>query len=1009
MANYTWTGSSGSWGTATNWSGGVVPTLNDNVLIQVPGSTVSVDSGVLAQAYSLVDQYGAFTIGTSSQLGGTLQTVSYATFDGTFSEYAGGLFYAGGTGALFAGAMNMAGGTINLRAGAQAEVAAGGSLAGTFSGNGTLSLYGGNTYINTGFSSSLSRVTVGGGGGGKLGFNINYSMASTFIVASDGVVDLFDHTLTLTGNAALNGTISGGYLKNSGGTITLGTPNGPLTYLDNGLVLTVSGTTAQGGNVSFGAVDSGAEVSISKTGQYLINGNFDILDPSTTGTIINGGIFAKTGGGKAATIFTSLTSTGAIKTEIGTLLLDGLVNSVAGSVSGAGTLGIAGGQTTLGNTVALTMAALDQQSGLLVLNKALSYSGEWDMTGGVLNLNHVASKLSLSGQVNLDGGLITGYGGTLLIDNAQIGNVTIGGPNTLTITGTLDQTNTINLGLSSNPVVNVDAGAVWSIEGDSDIIGGYGLIKNAGTFRDGNGSGTAAVFSELVSTGTITVNNSTLELAGTNALSGIISGSGTLDLANYTGLNPGVAITVAALDVDDANVTFGGNTSYANSFYETGNQAMLSVTTLSLTGTTSLDGGTLASGTLSSAGLTTVGYYTIADAELLITGTAEQVNGLTINGGLLDIGATGTYTIDDDYSIAGGAVLNAGNFVSAGTSFSAISAAFDQTGTLTIDGTALALSGGGALGGAITGPGTLQLTAGTFTLNAGLNISLSSVGVLQNADLALAANETYAGYWDETSNNSAIALNGNTLSLTGTTQLVGATLTGAGDVRVSGSTTLNAVYVVAGALLEVAGATEQLGAVSLTSFSTLLPNGNLTIEAGGVYTMDAGAVISGLGTLTVSAGGSLTAPEDGTATIATGIVDAGKISAVLGTLVVASTVSGSGSFSIGGPGAFLEFTNAGTITAATAVGFGAAAGGDLIIGDSVSFGAIISGFVHNDVIELPGFASTTTGSLSSSGLTYTVSDTSGDKIGITFASAQAAGSIYIGTSTTDGNIVVLHH
>jgi hypothetical protein len=206
-----------------------------------------------------------------------------------------------------------------------------------------------------------------------------------------------------------------------------------------------------------------------------------------------------------------------------------------------------------------------------------------------------------------------------------------------------------------------------------------------------------------------------------------------------------------------------------------------------------------------------------------------------------------------------------------------------------------------------------------------------------------------------------------------------------------------------GSTLALTGSSEQIGVVSLNS-------GDLTIAKTAVYAFDAGSSISGIGTLGVT--GTLAALGDGLATInVTTIADAGTISAALGTLSVSGTVTGTGSFSIGGTGAFLDFTNTGTISATNTVGFAAgSSGGDLIIGDPNTFAAIIGGFTAGDIIELPNFQSTTvTGSLSTNGLDFAISDKSGDQITLVFSQAQTAGSIYLGTSSADNNVIVLHH
>ncbi|MEJ0046623.1 MAG: hypothetical protein WDN04_11245 [Rhodospirillales bacterium] len=475
--------------------------------IGVAGITVTIGTGVTAAAHSL-----NLVNSTLDITGGSLYTVHLATFNGAYVQ-TGGTYMMSGLGANFFDGFTQTGGTINVLSGAM-QLYDGGTLRGTLTGTGALDIVNGSAYVNKGFACSLSSIVIGAQGG-KLGFDINFTYAENLTLLSAGVLDLFGNTLTLSGTSLLEGVVGFGRIIDSG-TMTLSTPQFE-SVLDNGLTLTVTGTLIQGGNVALGATDAGAKVNIAKSGSYQINGNWTTFNPSSVGSIVNAGVFAKTFGGKTARVDASLTSKGTIKTEIGTLLLNGLVNSIAGTVSGDGTLGIAGGQTVFGNKLSLQMAALDQQSGILVLNKAMTYAGEWDQTGGVLNLNATAAVLTLNGQTDLDGGTLTSFGGTMVLNGpAHAGNVTIGGPTTLDINGTLDQASNITFGLSSNPTATIAGGANWVLEGDSSILGFFGVIENGGTFIDRDGSGDSVVQSQMISTGTIAVGNSTLTLAGSN-------------------------------------------------------------------------------------------------------------------------------------------------------------------------------------------------------------------------------------------------------------------------------------------------------------------------------------------------------------------------------------------------------------------------------------------------------------------------------------------------------------
>lgn len=1003
--NWSFNGS-GSWGTAADWSLGVLPTNLDTVNIAVPGVTVSVDAGVIANAYQLTTQSANLAV-----TGGTLYTVHLATFNGGYSQTAG-TYTAGGQGAVFNGAVSQTGGLIDVVTGAL-KLEQGGSLSGTLSGAGVLELAGGTTYFGAGFVSNLSTILADPNA--KLGFNTDFKDTRNLSL-QNGVLDLFGHKLTLSGTTLLSGVAGSGSIAESG-TLTLGTTL-YATTLDNGLVLTLTGSATQANQLFLGATDAGAKISVAKSGHYAINGNWNIYNPSNVGSISNAGVFAKTGGGKVSQIATSFSSTGTLQTNVGELQLDGLVNSLSGTVSGNGTLGIGaqgtqGGQTTLGK-VSLTEAALSLHAGNLILNGPQTYAGEWDMTGGVLNLNATKATLTLSGRANFDGGVVTGYGGTLILNGAtELDNVTIGGPGKIKIAGTVDQTGTINFGQSSNPEADIASGASWQIEGDGNILGFFGLINNAGLFSDPNGSGDAIVQAELASTGTVTANNSTLTLEGGNVLGGTLSGTGLIDIAGATTLQAGLALKVAALDVSNL-VVLGGNLADAGIFSEYGPGVIDTAGhSLALTGTVSLDGGQLTdNGSVSSAGQTTLGNYVVTGgAELLISGRADQTGALVLqNGagaGTLGVAAGGAYTVLDDYDVVGaGALAISGTFTESGTGISNIGAAVTLAtgGALVALDRTLTLTDGGSLSGTLGGTGDINLNSGTFTLAAGFTALSAGLQVTGNALATLAANQTYGGTF--LSNGGAtLSLASHTLSLTGTS-LLGGFIDGPGVLLASGGTTLASTNVVANGTLMVTGAAEQMFNVQVGDPQGMPSSASLVV--GGAYGLDNNAGIMGNGTLMVTSSGTLSSTGDGTSQIATSIVDAGTIAANLGTLQVLGAVSGAGRFAIGGLGT-LDFSNNATIGIGTGVAF-AGAGAILRIDDLAGFGATLSNFATNDVIQLTGLdGASVTGTYGNAAHTQLlVSDAQNRSITLNFSTAQTLSSISF-TAGVNDIALVIHH
>jgi hypothetical protein len=998
MAYIQWDAGSGSWGDAADWSDGV-PVIVDSVEIEAGAITVTIAAGTAAAAYTLSTYQS-----TLDMTGGSLDTVDQALFSGAFVQ-SGGTYTASGLGATFYSTIDTSGGTITALAGATLSILDGGILAGAITGTGSLDFAGGTTYLNSGFSSSITSININA----LVGLDINFSTSSDLTVGS-GSLDLFGHTLTVSGNTIVDGTLGNGELKEEG-TLTLGSPSG-LAYLDNGLIVDLTGKLIQSGSVTYGTSDAGAMVDIAKKAQYLLNGNVSILDFSSIGSLVNAGTLAKAAGGKISQINVSMSSTGTINAEIGTLLVNGLVNSLGGTIEGAGTLAVAGGETTFGKTLKLSVHGFDQQSGTLVLANSLSFANEWDMTGGILNLDSNKTTLTLS-HADLDGGTLSGYGGTVLLEGpTELGNLLIGGPNTLTVLGgaTVDQTSSITVGPSSNPTVNIDSTAVWSIEGSSAIYGPYGLIDNQGTFIDPNGSGTASVQDEFESTGTVTVNNAGLSFSGVATyLGGTITGNGLLELSGATVLQSGLGISVAELAVG-ADVIVAENLSYANNFTESvfGTVDLHGGSTLTLTGAVSLDGGSLTDGgTMTASGPVTLQGYTITDSSLVLSGATEQTGGLTLNDGSLTIASGSTYTIDDNYSISsfGGGMLSvAGTLIADGYGSTSISAIVDSTASLVVNGQTLTLSGvlngvvdtGGALGGSVSGTGSLVLGAGTYALAQGLSLTVDAFSMGLSTTVDLGSNLTYAGDFTD---SGTIDISGpETLSLTGAASFaLGATLSGAGTLVLSGGDTLSGMTINAGATLDLLGATEQ-------GPSNISDVGTVTIGATSTYTLDANQSIVGGGTIDVV--GTLVASGDGVSLLQGVIVDAGVIAANLGTLDVLSAVGGSGKLQIGA-GATMEFGNASTMTAASTIRFEGAtsSGATLVLQDEPNFNAMLAGFTTTgDAIELYDFSGTTT--LTVNGTQATITDSNNDSITLSFTTTQSSATLSMGV--INGHIALIH-
>jgi hypothetical protein len=719
MANIFWTGGSGSWGDAADWTdnSGVnrVPGAGDQVQISVAGITVSIDSaeGTITSLFTSLSTLGVTT-------GGTLFIEQQTFLNGAYAQ-SGGELILGGSGGTFNSQVNQSGGMIDVLSGDLLLTGQNDSLAGTIAGAGTLAITGGTTTLNTGIVLSIGTVEAAGG---TLQFGANLAIKSNFVSNSNGQLALDGHKVQIEDSSYLGGIIggSGTLVMNGGGVVSNLSLDGAMALDINGAVTETAGINA-GGNQGATAL-----LAIGKTGALRIAGDFGIGDNSGSGRIKNEGLLTKIGGSETSAIQGALNSSGTIAVASGTIQLDGPINTVSGVVSGNGALQFAGGTTTLGSKLTLSIGTMSlAQGATLIENKSLAFANEWDQTSGVFWLASAKTTLSLSGIANLDGGLIKGAGTLDISGTGNIARTDIEGVVRLNLTGQLDQTGNINIGndFGTTPVVTIAAGAGWLIENDSSIGGSLGEIFNKGTLSKSNGSGTSTIDNLLINTGTLTSNNSTLALAGGASLGGTVNGTGLLDLTNsgtYVLAN-GLALSTAALSIDDTNggtVTLGGNLSYANIFTEHTGTLSLGGYALALTGTAGFDGGVIAgSGTLASAGATTLsGVAIIENAAVSVTGAAEQVGnifvgdngfgGNTHSAATLNIAKGATYTLDDN-----GSIFNNGTLSVAGTLVTSAAGTSEIDTSVVDNGLIQAGSGEMLFLGNITGTGTLGMGAST--------------------------------------------------------------------------------------------------------------------------------------------------------------------------------------------------------------------------------------------------------------------------------------------------------
>jgi hypothetical protein len=826
MAIVNWVGTlSANWSTGSDWSTGAPPQTGDEVFIETNSTlTVTYNTGTL-----FLDSIYT-SVATLDITAGTLGVSNGGTFVGALELGGGELRLAPGTGAdSFGGNVSQTGGTMLVLGGA---IASGGTFSetgGTLAiGNGVFTDQDQGTFTSliTGDGRLLfdapvidgqqTTITLGSGfASGINGLEIvslvaldsSLTFANNFALDASGTVDLDGNTLKLTGNAGLDGTITDGGTVDASGT---GHLNGLL--LDNGVDLSLTGTYNESGAVTLGSAGSGT-LSIGTSGVLRLINN-SIIAASSGGDLMNDGVLAKVGGGSTSGEsiiegdFTNA-STGTIDIARGILDFrgpsNGFTNTLAGTITGPGTVSFDAGDYLIDNSnhLALNVSRLLLTgSATMTLTTALSYAGDWDQISGTLVVGspgQVAGSLTLTGETAFDGGLLKGTGTVLATGAVNLGdNVDLEGNLQFTFDGPVSQTSTISLGLDADAITiaSIAKGNSWDLKGDASIIGFNAQIDNAGTFAMVSGAGTSIVQSGLINTGTLAADSGALVLSGVGTLGGSVVGSAVLDIsgayefASGLSLSVGTVILDAPNQADEIQASLAGNLTFANNWAQEGGTVSLLGNTLTLHGVTSLQAGAIEGpGELLTTGAAVLGngFSLLQGAEVMFDGNTQQTGNVTLTGGseapTLTVGTDGTYTMMGQTALGGpngsivGTVVVDGTFVASGVGenpspSNVIAAALVDNGKIALSYGEMqflsSLTGTGSI--TLSNGATLQLLGSTSVTNA---ITFGSGGGI----LDLGTPSDYTGKIIDFATGDMVELGGFTFSAGISTTILGDTVT----------------------------------------------------------------------------------------------------------------------------------------------------------------------------------------------------------------------------------------
>lgn len=753
---------------------------------------------------------------------------------------------------------------------------------------------------------------------------------------------------------------------------------------------------------------------------------------------------------------------GTLQIDHGTLTDLDSTSNFSGTIQGNGGLVLESANVSLLSGFGLKVASTTIATGNVSLNESLSYANDFTLAqAGTLNVlgstGGKANALTLSGLSSLNGVIansvidLTGRGhfNGLQLENGSL----------LNLTGTYSQLGLINLGLSGTGTLDVGSTGVLRLTGNNIIYNSSqgGTLINSGTIVKTGGNpvnGQENIYATVVNTGVINVGLGTVAFwapsnGATSTLGGTITGAGTaaFETGNYAISNTGstsslTLTTERVLLTDSATITITtvGSLTYAGQFDQTGGTLVVGSPgqaggNLDLTGIDALDGGLMkGTGTVLCSGPLNLGGAMQLEGNLTFHfgtgssfGTVSQT-GLIYLGSETDAITSAVVSPGETWLMKGGATIygsngtitNAGLFekisgAGGGSGTSTIQNSFVNLSgaTLAVDSGVLTLSGGGSLGGTVTGTNSLDIS-GNVTFATGLALTVAET-ILDNGQITLqsptsgTSNLTYSNDWSQA--GGTLALNGQTLTLDGITSFEFGAIQGSGTVVVNGALTLNQdpeagtpIGLQQGSVLVVNSTAEQGGTLSMSGGS-VAPT--LSIGTHGVYTLDSGACIgTPLSSVTgsVIVGGTLVAANPGTSTLTANVVDNGMIKVADSELNFIGPLSGTGKIAIS-EGGIVDLTGGGSNTGGITFGAG---GGTLELLQPGSFHETIFGFASGDTIELGGFSFLGDPKISdpTGGKTVTISE-NGNSITLTFATSQTASLLVLGEG--DHGVLSLYH
>ncbi|MGI4814333.1 MAG: autotransporter domain-containing protein [Janthinobacterium lividum] len=809
---------------------------------------------------------GANNLSLSGAIGGsgtlTTNATGSLTLDGA-NTYSGGTVLSAGTlalgsdTALGSGALNVTGAatlendaavTLGNAIDAAAALTLGGSadltLNGAVTGAGSLTKQGAAVLTLDGANTYTGGTTLAAGGlvvgdGAALGTgDLTVTGAASLDSSADASLNNNIHAgadLDIGGSNALTlqGVVDGvGALsKNGAATLTL---DGANTY-SGGTNLAAGGITL-GSNTALGSglldvtgpatLDSSADLVIANS----VNTNDALTVVGSHGLEINGTV-----GGAGSLLKTgdaSLTLTAANTYAGGTSLASGSLLIGNDASLGGGALHVTG-DATLDSTADVSLANSVETDAALTVGGShnMTLSGNFSGAGSVIKQGNAA--ISLDGDNTYAGGTTLQAGTLIAGGNSALGTgtLTVDGTATLVGSAAVDLNNAIALAAGGD----LDIGGPNAITLNGTLSGDGALTKNSGSDLTLTGNNTF--------TGGLTLGDGPLTIGNAGAL-----GTGTVHVIGAATLDNADAFSVNNAFLDDASLTLAGghDLSLNGSISGAGNVTKAGPSALSLNGDNTYSGGT----TLTSGTLVVGNNASLGSGALDVTGAAtfDSTGDVALGNA---INTAGPLTFEGSHSVEiDGTVTGTGSLVKNGGGNLTLTAANTYSAGTTLNAGTLQVNNNTALG-----TGRLTVT-GDATLGNSLPVQLGNPIGLLNGSLTLPG-QAPLDLTGPISGTGSLIKNGSApLTLSGINTYSGGTILNEGAVTLGSASALGhgTLSVNQGATLEFNGFDETEDGLSGDGDTNLGGGATLTLNVSsdsaysGYLTGSGGVVVAGTGT-----------------------------------------------------------------------------------------------------------------------------------------------------------------